>query len=839
MSGRKPRRFRPGLETLEDRQLLSAAITGAITEFPLPTNGGAQGLTRGPATDNELWFTDATNNRIGRINAQGIFDTFYQVPTTSAGLGDITAGPDGNLWFFENNVGQIGRVTPAGQFTEFPLPSGYPDLNHIIAGPDGALWFTAFEINHGAGVGRIATDGTLSAFPVPGGVPQNSPSGITVGPDGAFWLTEPGNDEIVRLTTTGQVREFITGISHGASPTNITAGPDGNLWFTEPGINSIGRITPAGVVTQFDIGIRPDAVLDEITAGPDGALWFTEQGNPGNEIGRITTAGTVTEYAIPNPFPRLGSIVTGTDGNVWFIGAGGSNIDRVNLTSFESPVAFNASTYSVHEFDGALTVTVNRGGDTSGTVSVGYATGGGTAVAGVDYTATSGTLTFGPGVTSRSFTVPILNPGRTSGSVTFDLTLSNPTGEGVLATPSVAVVTITDHEPQPGQLAFSAPGYTVNESGGVFDLTVTRTNGSDGTVTVPYTVASGTAVNGVDYAAASGTLTFAPGQTSAVIPVTILDRGLIAGSTSLTLTLGAPTGGAALASPAQATLTILDNDPVRPPTSTITVLPAAIDSVTFTVSWSGAPGSPGLSIASYTIYVSADGGLSYTVWLSHTTATSATFTGQDGHRYAFYCIATDNLGDVQATPATPQAVTVIDLDPPTSSVNPLPAVINATSFPVSWSGADNPGGSGIRAFDVFVSADGGGFQPWLTGTAQTSATYTGVFGHSYAFFSVAIDAAGNRQPTPRGGQAQTTLVPLPAPRPVFARLVLVRRRLLVEVFFADTGALKEVFRSPFQRSVFRAFQVSAINSSVAGVPDMVVLTARTARHRTVTEVFTV
>jgi virginiamycin B lyase len=566
MAPRTSRRFRPSIESLEDRQLLAAAITGAIAEFPVPTNGRPAYIARGPQGDNELWFTDQQNARIGRINSQGIFDTSYPVPTPYASLGDITAGPDGNMWFLENTVHQIGRVTPDGQITEFPVNTGGMSLTHIVSGPDGALWFTGIEVSGQATVGRITTDGHVTTFQLPGAENFHSPSGITVGPDNALWMTEPYGNEIVRMTTTGQVHEFTTGISPGAFPVNITTGPDGNLWFTEPGINSVGRITPQGSVTEFTVGIQPNAALDAITTGPDGALWFTEDGNHiANRIGRITTDGTVSEYAIPSYDHSDLSITAGTDGNVWFTENGAGNIGKVDLVDFEARLAFSASSYSVNENAGTMTVIVNRGGDTSGTVSVHFATGGGTALAGVDYTETSGTLTFGPGVTSQAFTIPILNAGRTSGSEMLNLTLSGATGGAALGTPSTAVLTIFDTAAQPGQLGFSAPAYTVSESGGVAYLTVTRTGGSDGTVSVPYMVGNGTAVNGVDYLAASGTLTFNPGETAKVIAVTILDRGLTSGSTSLTVTLGSPTGGATLASPSQAALVILDNDSVPPP----------------------------------------------------------------------------------------------------------------------------------------------------------------------------------------------------------------------------------------------------------------------------------
>jgi RHS repeat-associated protein len=220
------------------------------------------------------------------------------------------------------------------------------------------------------------------------------------------------------------------------------------------------------------------------------------------------------------------------------------------------------------------------------------------------------------------------------------------------------------------------------------------------------------------------------------------------GTAAITVTVSGP--GDIPAPPAQATGTILA--PAAPPTSSVAALPAATNSASFAVSWSGSDGN-GPGIACYTVYVSDNGG-AYTAWQQNTTATSATFTGQDGHSYRFYSVATDNLGQVQPTPAGAQATTLVDLDPPTSSVNPLPASSPA-SFPVSWSGQDGPGGSGVATFDVLVSDNGGPFTAWLTATTQTAATFGGTAGHTYGFYSVATDNAGNRQATPTAAQATT------------------------------------------------------------------------------------
>ncbi len=105
----------------------------------------------------------------------------------------------------------------------------------------------------------------------------------------------------------------------------------------------------------------------------------------------------------------------------------------------------------------------------------------------------------------------------------------------------------------------------------------------------------------------------------------------------------------------------------NPPTSNVAALPATTTTASFTVSWSGSDGQ-GPGIASYNIYVSDNAG-AYTLWQAGTTKTSATYTGQVGHTYGFYSVATDLLGLVQPTPASAQATTKVALTQP-----PLPLV---------------------------------------------------------------------------------------------------------------------------------------------------------------------
>jgi RHS repeat-associated protein len=109
---------------------------------------------------------------------------------------------------------------------------------------------------------------------------------------------------------------------------------------------------------------------------------------------------------------------------------------------------------------------------------------------------------------------------------------------------------------------------------------------------------------------------------------------------------------------------------------------------------------------------------------------------------------------------TPQIFNTIDAGPPTSSVSPLPEFSPGT-FTVNWAGQDDADGSGVAAYDVFVSDNGGPFTAWQTSTAELSAPFTGVDGHTYAFYSVATDNIGNVQPA--AGLAQSTTVDAMAP----------------------------------------------------------------------------
>ncbi|HEX6287888.1 MAG TPA: Calx-beta domain-containing protein, partial [Herpetosiphonaceae bacterium] len=210
--------------------------------------------------------------------------------------------------------------------------------------------------------------------------------------------------------------------------------------------------------------------------------------------------------------------------------------------------------FSIHENGGAETITVKLSGPSSVPVTVEYATGNGTAIAGSDYTATSGTLTFTPGETSKTFAVPILDDIQGEANETVTLTLSNPSN-ATLGAPSSATLTINAND----TLTFSASSYRVNESSSAATITVKLSGPSSIPVTVEYATSNGTATAGSDYTATSGILTFNPGETSKTFAVPFINDTVDEPDETVTISLGNP-GNAVLGSPATTTLTIVDND---------------------------------------------------------------------------------------------------------------------------------------------------------------------------------------------------------------------------------------------------------------------------------------
>jgi hypothetical protein len=228
------------------------------------------------------------------------------------------------------------------------------------------------------------------------------------------------------------------------------------------------------------------------------------------------------------------------------------------VDDLDEPVfQFSGVPYQVNEADGTATVTVILTAPLANAASVNYATSDGTALAGSDYVPTTGTLVFLAGETSQSFTITITEDTLDEASETLTLTLSNASG-APLATDPTATLTIEDNDVTP-VIQFGEPAYQVNEADGTATVTVTLNVPSGQQVAVDYATSDDTALAGDDYITTTGTLTFAPGETSQTFSIPLVDDGLYEPDETLTLTLSNASNATLPSTPTTTTLTIVDD----------------------------------------------------------------------------------------------------------------------------------------------------------------------------------------------------------------------------------------------------------------------------------------
>lgn len=204
--------------------------------------------------------------------------------------------------------------------------------------------------------------------------------------------------------------------------------------------------------------------------------------------------------------------------------------------------------------------TVTLTPDSSQTVTVDYATANNSATAGSDYTAVANTLTFNPGQTSKTISVPIIGDTSDESDETFFINLSNPANAAILD--GQAVGTIIDNDGLPS-LTISDQTVLEGNSGAtnaIFNVTLSPAGSS--IVTVNYATVNGTAVAGSDYTAVANNLTFAIGETSKQIIVPITGDNIDEGS-SETFTVQLSGASNANLDDAQGSGTITDDDTAR------------------------------------------------------------------------------------------------------------------------------------------------------------------------------------------------------------------------------------------------------------------------------------
>lgn len=331
-------------------------------------------------------------------------------------------------------------------------------------------------------------------------------------------------------------------------------------------------------------------------------------------LNKLTSLATTVKYATSNGTALVGSDFNTTTGIVTFsagqttktisVGVKGDLIDElsetfsVNLSGATNasiadnkgigtiidndlPPKIKISDNSFNEGDSGVSLakfTLSLDNPSAQRVTVKYATANGSAIAGSDYNATTSTITFNPGETSKTISVGIKGDLIDEVNETFSVNLSAPTNATI--SDNQGIGTIIDNDPLSGIKISDSTIFEGNSGISNANFTVSLDKASAKTITVKYGTANGTALSGSDYNATNGTLTFAPGQTSKTVSVGVKGDVLVESDELFSVNLSTATNGSITDS--QGVGKIRNNDlNNRSLTGNMSTLTGSLDSDTF------------------------------------------------------------------------------------------------------------------------------------------------------------------------------------------------------------------------------------------------------------------
>lgn len=370
------------------------------------------------------------------------------------------------------------------------------------------------------------------------------------GPEDFFvFIPGTGAGSTARVTVVDDTFE----VSFAAASLDVNAAEDvGTVSFT---VEASGD----GDGGSVDYAIVPDTADSTDVANATGTLTFT-----GGDLSAQTITIDIVDDAVLEGEESLSLVLTNPTGEASISASAGAATLTITDNESAGVIELASDSAMVSEADGTVTLTVNRVGGVDGAVSVDFATANDTAVAGEDYTETTGTLSWADqDGTAQTITVPVTDDTTPEMMETFTVTLSNPTGLGAaLGTTVTATVTIVSDDGGLAVIQFSDSEQSASETDGSVELSVVRDGNTAGEVTVDYATADGTAVAGEDYTATSGTLTWADGVGGAqTITVPLTDDGVTDAGETFTVSLSNVTGDAIIDVIPTTTVTITEDDP--------------------------------------------------------------------------------------------------------------------------------------------------------------------------------------------------------------------------------------------------------------------------------------
>ncbi|MGO9600226.1 MAG: dockerin type I domain-containing protein [Isosphaeraceae bacterium] len=616
-------------------------------------------------------------------------------------------------------------------------------------------------------LGKAPLSGATETLPALYSLPAVDFHDVTTGNNGQYQL----DDTNQFLFSAGPGYDAATG---RGSPVANRLVPDLVAYASAPTITvntsslALGTTTggTAGVSQSFTVS-GSNLKADIILAAPPGVELSDNGGTSysstldlvesGGTLGTTTVLARITAAAPAGPL----------SGNIAADSTGATERD-ITVTGTVNPASVPAITVSTSSLSLGTTTQGTAGASQSFTVS------GGNLKADIILTAPSGVELSDDGGTSYSSTLDLVESGGTVGTTT------------VLA----RIAAGAPVGPVSGKIAADSTGATeqdITVTGTVSPFTVTAIaavspNPRNAPVTIIDITFSGqikpqTLIAGLTLTDNGGPNLINGAVTVSLVSGSTYQIGGLGGLTTVegnyTLTVNAAAVQNAFGKAGAGSMSTSWLMDTTPPSSHVNALPARETSLSFVVSVtgtdpSGASGSPPSGVASYDIYASTNGG-GWSLWTTVTASSpSATFTGQSKTTYAFYSIAHDRAGNTEVkTPQIEASTYLPNLTPPVTSVNGTTGTNSSTvntstgTFTLNLTGSD-PGGSILNDFEVFVSIDGGAYQqlgPYVIpagaadskGNYDSSIIYQGLTdgqSHSYSFYSIGLDAAGNLQSTP-------------------------------------------------------------------------------------------
>ena len=443
------------------------AVVGTRQDFTSPLgNGKAYVFTRlSPAS----WFQqqlsapdgesgDVFGNSVAiSTNADTIVVGAYRKDNgsfTDQGAAYVFVGGGGNYVFQQKLLGSLGvNGGPFGQFgeavavdgetiiTSAPRLDGFGNPGHrgvvYVFDRNGATWTETQAISDPSAVGSLATFGTS--------VSMNGDS---------FAVSSPG-ERVLANAGQGAAYVFATGktLSLNSSDLRVTEGNNGTT-------QAIFTVTLSGADSHpvvVNYATHDNSALSGSDYVATSGILIFQPGQTTKDIS-VTINGDTQFEPDEQFFVNLSNPVNANVAQ----GVGAGVI--VNDDAAQAALQFSAANYSVSENGGSVVITVVRNGSTSGTATVDYRTSDtdtftfpcaettnnqGGAFARCDFATSIDTLTFAPGQSQSTFSIPIVDDSRAEGNETFNIILSNATG-ATLGTPSTSLVTIQDNETTTG-----------------------------------------------------------------------------------------------------------------------------------------------------------------------------------------------------------------------------------------------------------------------------------------------------------------------------------------------------------------------------------------------------